>query len=107
MSMFAIDRFTAALVGAGATALFFTATPSFAEEADTGAAGSVKSGMDEAGTATKDGINKGANATGEALDKAMTTTGEGIDYAIKKTGEGFKKAGEAMTGSGDTESDSD
>lgn len=75
------------------------AWPALAEDGS-GAAGSVESGMEKAGSATKDGLDKAGTATGEALDKAMNATGRGIGYAIEKTGEGFKKAGDAMTGSG-------
>ncbi len=74
-------------------------------EDEAGAAKSVESGMKKAGTATKDGLDTAGKATGNALEKAMEETGKGVGYAVDKTGEGFKKAGDAMTGSGGSDAD--
>lgn len=80
------------------------AGPVRAEES-AGAAKSVESGMQKAGTSTKNGLDTAGKATGDALEKAMDETGKGIGYAIDKTGEGFKKAGDSMTGTGTSDAD--
>lgn len=96
----------AAVLASGA--LLCLPAPTRAEDGE-GAAKSVESGMEKAGSATKSGMEKAGSATGDALDKALKATGDGVGYAIDKTGEGFKKAGDAMTGSGSdaAEADSD
>jgi len=79
------------------------APPAAAE--DGGAAESVESSMSKAGTATKHGLDKAGKATGEALEKGLDATGKGVGYVVDETGKGLKKAGEAMTGSGESDAE--
>ena len=69
-----------------------------AARAEGGASGTVREGLDEAGSATQSGLERAGAATGRALNKAIEKTGEGIGTAIEKTGQGLQRAGEALTG---------
>lgn len=63
-----------------------------------GAAGQVKHGLGEAGTATREAIEEAGRKTGEALDKALQKTGEGVGTVVEKTGEKLREAGDALSG---------
>lgn len=90
-----IHRSVMRLALGGAAVLLLHGATAMAED---GAAGSVQSGMENAGDSTRRGLSRAGEAVGGAVDTAITATGRGVSRALESTGNGIQRAGRAISG---------